>query len=134
MDKKVLVQEISLKAVRSSGAGGQHVNKVSTKVELSFDVANSKALSLVEKERIYKNLASKLTKENILILQADENRSQYRNKELAIKRLLGLLEKALKVPKKRRKTKPSKSSIEKRLESKKKSALKKLNRKKPNID
>lgn len=134
MDKKILIQELKLKAVRSSGAGGQHVNKVSTKVELIFDVADSKALSLVEKERIYKKLASKLTKENILILQADEHRSQYRNKALAIERLFELLEKALKVPKKRRRTKPTKSSIEKRLASKKKKALRKINRKPPGLD
>lgn len=128
------MQELKLKAVRSSGAGGQHVNKVSTKVELIFDVPASKALSLVEKERIYKKLAARLTKENILILQADEHRSQYRNKALAIERLFELLEKAVKVPKKRRRTKPTRSSIEKRLTSKKKKALTKIHRGKPKLD
>ena len=128
------MQELKLKAVRSSGAGGQHVNKVSTKVELSFDVPASKALSLVEKERIYKKLAARLTKEKILILQADEHRSQYRNKALAIERLFELLEKAVKVPKKRRRTKPTRSSIEKRLTSKKKKALTKIHRGKPKLD
>ena len=134
MDKKILMQELKLKAVRSSGAGGQHVNKVSTKVELIFDVPASKALSLVEKERIYKKLAARLTKEKILILQADEHRSQYRNKALAIERLFELLEKAVKVPKKRRRTKPTRSSIEKRLTSKKKKALTKIHRGKPKLD
>lgn len=128
------MQELKLKAVRSSGAGGQHVNKVSTKVELIFDVPASKALSLVEKERIYKKLAARLTKEKILILQADEHRSQYRNKALAIERLFELLEKAVKVPKKRRRTKPTRSSIEKRLTSKKKKALTKIHRGKPKLD
>ena len=128
------MQELKLKAVRSSGAGGQHVNKVSTKVELIFDVPASKALSLVEKERIYKKLAARLTKEKILILQADEHRSQYRNKALAIERLFELLEGAVKVPKKRRRTKPTKSSIEKRLTSKKKKALTKIHRGKPKLD
>ncbi len=134
MDKKTLIQELKLKAVRSSGAGGQHVNKVSTKVELTFDVARSKALSPIEKERIYKNLDSKITKEYLLILQADKNRSQSKNKEVVIKRLLALLETALKVPKKRKKTEPTKSSVKKRLESKKKRAFIKTNRKRPDVD
>jgi len=134
MEKKGLIQEIKLKAVRSSGPGGQHVNKVSTKVELTFDVENSYALSLLEKERIYHKLASRLTKDNVLILQSDESRSQHKNKEYITKRFLDVMEFALAVPKKRRKTKPSRSSIEKRLKSKKKDALKKVNRRPPNLD
>ena len=110
------------------------MNKVSTKVELVFDVANSKALSLKEKERILHKLAHRLTKENVLILYAGDTRSQYRNKELVIKRFLRLLENALTLQKKRRKTKPSKSSIEKRLKRKKKDALKKENRRRPKLD
>lgn len=134
MNKAGLLQELNLKAVRSSGAGGQHVNKVSTKVELAFDVFNSNALSSIEKERIRHKLGHRLTKDNILMLQADATRSQLKNKELVIKRFLELLENALKIPKKRRKTKPSKSSVEKRLRKKKKNALKKANRGRPNLD
>ena len=134
MEKKGLIQEIKLKAVRSSGPGGQHVNKVSTKVELTFDVENSNALSLIEKERIYNKLASRLTKDNVLILQSDESRSQLKNKENITKRFLDLMEFAIAVPKKRRKTKPSRSSIEKRLKSKKKDALKKVHRRRPGLD
>lgn len=134
MDKKGLIQEIKLKAVRSSGPGGQHVNKVSTKVELTFDVENSTALSLLEKGRIYNRLASRLTKDNVLILQSDESRSQHKNKEIITKRFLDIIAFALKVPKKRRKTKPSRSSIEKRLKSKKKDALKKVRRRRPGLD
>ncbi len=134
MDKKGLIQEIKLKAVRSSGPGGQHVNKVSSKVELTFDVENSNALSLLEKNRIYNKLASRLTKDNVLILQSDESRSQHKNKEIITKRLLDIIAFALTVPKKRRKTKPSRSSIEKRLKSKKKDALKKVYRRRPGLD
>jgi len=134
MDKNLAVQELHFKAVRSSGAGGQHVNKVSTKIELSFDVSNSNALSKVEKERIYRKLGKKLTKGNVLQLQCDESRSQHKNKYLAIKRFIATLESALKVKKKRRKTKPSRSSIEKRLKAKKKNALKKANRGRPDLD
>lgn len=134
MDKALAVQELNFKAVRSSGAGGQHVNKVSTKVELTFDVLNSNALSDNEKEQIYRKLGNKLTKEYVLQLQCDESRSQHKNKDLAIKRFIETMENALKVKKKRRKTKPSRSSIEKRLKAKKKNALKKANRTRPDLD
>lgn len=134
MDKALAVQELKFKAVRSSGAGGQHVNKVSTKVELFFDITNSSTLSSEEKERIYRKLGNKLTKENVLQLQCDESRSQHKNKELVIERFLYTIENALKVRKKRRKTKPSRSSIEKRLKAKKKKAQKKANRVKPRLD
>ncbi|MCG2459305.1 aminoacyl-tRNA hydrolase [Flavobacteriaceae bacterium F89] len=134
MDKEQLLQELRFKAVRSSGAGGQHVNKVSTKIELACDIFNSQALSDVEKERIYLKLENRLTKENVLLLQCDESRSQHKNKELAKQRLIELLKRALVVPKKRRKTKPTRSAIEKRLRSKLKKAQKKANRGRPNIE
>ena len=128
MNKEILLKELSYKAVRSSGAGGQHVNKVSSKIVLVFDVMASEGLTLLEKEKIYLKLANRLSKENLLLLQCDESRSQHKNKELVLIRFFELLEKALKVAKKRKATKPSKSSIEKRLKSKKKAAEKKLNR------
>ncbi len=131
MDKERIIHELQFKAVRSSGAGGQHVNKVSSKVELNFDVDNSKFLSKSEKERLYKKLEHRLTKEHMLLLQCDETRSQHKNKELAIHRFIELIESALVVPKKRRTTKPSKSSIEKRLKKKLKIAQKKVSRRKP---
>lgn len=134
MKKTVILRELQFKAVRSSGAGGQHVNKVSTKIELLFDLEASKALSDIEKERVSLKLDSRLTKENILLLQCDESRSQHKNKALVMKRFLEMIENALKIPKKRKKTKPSKSAIEKRLKAKKKSAQKKANRTKPNLD
>ena len=134
MDIENLIKELSFKAIRSSGAGGQHVNKVSSKVELKFDLENSEVLSLEEKELLLKNIATKLTKENVLILQCGESRSQHRNKEIVIKRFLGVLAAALIRPKKRKKTKPSKGAIQKRLTSKKKLSEKKGTRKKPDLD
>ena len=134
MDKPQLVSELIFKAVRSSGAGGQHVNKVSSKVELSFNLKSSKGLNSIEKERILKRLSNRLTKENVLVLQCDESRSQHKNKALVIKRFFLLIENALKVPKIRRKTKPKRSAIEKRIKSKKRAALKKVNRRKPDLD
>lgn len=134
MDKAALLKELKFKAVRSSGAGGQHVNKVSSKIELFFDVTHSFALSDSKKERLLLKLANRLTKEGVLRMQCDESRSQHRNKELVIKRFFDCIENAIKVAKKRRKTKPSKSSIEKRLKTKKKSAQKKANRAKPDLD
>jgi ribosome-associated protein len=129
MNTEKLIKELKFKAVRSSGAGGQHVNKVSSKVVLIFDVENSKVFSEEEKELLLRNLKIKLTKEHLLILNCEENRSQHKNKELVIKRFLEIITNALKVPKKRKPTKPSKSSIKKRLEKKKKQAYKKAFRK-----
>ena len=134
MDEKGLLQEIKLKAVRSGGAGGQHVNKVSSKAELTFDISNSTALTSLEKDRLLLKLSKRLTKDGVLILQADDTRSQHRNKDLVIQRFLALVSGALKVQKKRRKSRPTKSSIEKRLKKKKRDALKKAYRKKPDLD
>ncbi|SFW54036.1 alternative ribosome rescue aminoacyl-tRNA hydrolase ArfB [Cellulophaga fucicola] len=134
MNTTQIIQELQFKAVRSSGAGGQHVNKVSTKIELTYDLQNSTAVTDKEKERLLLKLSNRLTKENVLLLQCDDSRSQHKNKDLAIKRFLELIKSALVVPKKRKKTKPSRSAIEKRLNSKKKSALKKVNRKRPSLE
>ncbi|MCW5514789.1 alternative ribosome rescue aminoacyl-tRNA hydrolase ArfB [Muriicola sp. Z0-33] len=134
MDKERILQELNFQAVRSSGAGGQHVNKVSSKVVLQFNLDASKGLTEKEKGRIVQKLANRLTKENSLQLQCEESRSQHKNKELVIKRFFNLLTEALQVPKKRKKTKPSKAAIEKRLQSKKKAALKKISRQRPGTD
>ena len=131
MDKETLLKELKFKAVRSSGAGGQHVNKVSSKVELFFDLENSKALSEEEKELLHINLKNRLTKENSIILFSDETRSQHKNKELVIKRFIELLKQGLKKTKIRKATKPSKLIKQKRLDAKKRVSDKKENRKKP---
>lgn len=134
MDRNRIINELQFKAVRSSGAGGQHVNKVSTKIELSFNVLSSIALSDPEKERLLLKLKKRLTKEHVLLLQCDESRSQHKNKELIIKRFLELLKDALSIPKKRKRTKPSRAAIEKRLKDKKVSSEKKANRSKRDFD
>ena len=134
MHVQTTLNECQFKAVRSSGSGGQHVNKVSSKVELQFNVAQSEGLSEREKIRIQQKLASKLTQEHVLILQAGDTRSQHRNKQLVISRFLTLLKDALKIQKKRKPTKPTRASVTKRLETKQKNAVKKQLRKKPKLD
>lgn len=134
MDTEVLFSELKFKAVRSSGPGGQHVNKTATKVEVSLSINDSLAFSENEKETLFKKLKSKISSEGILQLSCGETRSQHRNKTIVIDRLLTVLKENLKKPKKRKKTKPSKKAIEKRLTSKRNQALKKSNRKPPNID
>lgn len=131
MNKDAIIKELKFKAVRSGGAGGQHVNKVSSKVELIFDLQNSSEFSDDEKNLLFKNLQTKLTKENVLLLSCDESRSQHKNKELVIERFFAIIERGLKVPKKRKATKPTKSSIQKRIDKKKNIALKKVLRQKP---
>jgi len=131
MEKDKLITELQFKAVRSSGAGGQNVNKVSSKVVLSFDVKNSKVLSEEEKAVLEMNLASRLTNEQILILNCDEDRSQLKNKEIVTKRFLAIIEQGLHIPKIRKATKIPKSVIRKRIKDKKTLSETKKNRKKP---
>jgi len=119
--------------MRSSGAGGQHMNKVSSKVELTFNIENSEGLSEREKQRILLKLKSRLTNDGAIVLQCDEARSQHRNKDLVVKRFFEMLKKAMTVPKKRKPTKPTKSSKERRLKAKKITADKKASRKKPDL-
>ncbi|CAG2534801.1 ribosome-associated protein [Maribacter dokdonensis] len=131
MNQEQILNELQFKAIRSSGPGGQHAIKVSSKVELSFQIAASDGLTERQKKRLLLKLGNKLSKEGVLILQCDESRSQHKNKDLVIKRFFKLLEKSLIVPKARKKSKPTRSSIEKRLKSKKIASLKKINRSKP---
>lgn len=110
------------------------MNKVSSKVELSFDLPASQGLTEAEKQRLQLKLDSRLTKEGSLILQCDQARSQHKNKELVVKRFYALLKAALHMPKKRKPTKPTRSSMEKRLKSKKITAEKKAKRRNPDFD
>jgi len=124
-----LKKEISYRTSRSSGAGGQHVNKVSTRVELLFVIEDSKFLSEEDKEIISTKLKARISKEGILTVACEETRSQSRNKEIAFEKFIGLIEDALKPLKKRVPTKRSKGSIEKRLKDKKAISDKKDSRK-----
>ena len=133
MNKELILQEVDYKAVRSSGAGGQNVNKVSSKVVLSFNLATSNALTEEEKLLAQTKLASRLTNEGVLILQCDEDRSQLRNKDIVTKRFISVIENALKEEKPRKPTKIPRAVIRKRIEGKRRQADKKQNRRKPDF-
>ncbi len=132
-DLEILKQELNFKAVRSSGAGGQHVNKTASKVVVQFDIANSSALDEEEKERLLGKLTSRLTNEGVLILDSSESRSQHKNKDLVVDRLIEIITQALKKVKPRKKTKPSRASKLKRLKEKKAMGEKKANRQRPEL-
>jgi len=134
MEIEKIISELSFKAVRSSGAGGQNVNKVSSKVVLTFDLNASQALSEEEKLLLQTNIAARLTTENILILNCDEDRSQLKNKDIVIKRFLEVIKKGLHVPKVRKATNIPKSVIKKRIKDKKNVSEIKQSRRKPNLD
>lgn len=134
MDSEKILREIIFKAVRSGGPGGQHVNKTASKVEVKFNIKDTQALSEKEKEKLFDKLSTRITSEGILKLSCSETRSQHRNKAIVIDRLFDLIKIKLKNTKLRKKTKPSKNAIEKRLISKKNQALKKVNRRPPKID
>jgi ribosome-associated protein len=123
------LQEIKFTASRSSGAGGQHVNKVSSRITLRWPVSESSVLSEDEKTLLLKKLASRITDSRELVIHVQESRSQHTNRELALEQLDELLATALKPVKKRKKTKPTKTSVTKRLDTKRKHAERKSSRK-----
>lgn len=128
-DITALESEITFKTSRSGGSGGQHVNKVSTKVELDFDVANSRMLSEEQKAVLLEKLASRLTTTGMLQIISQSGRSQSGNKKEALEKFRELITSCFIVPKKRRPTKVPKAVKEKRLLAKKRTAeLKKLRR------
>ena len=134
MDAENLISELTFKAVRSSGSGGQHVNKVATKVVLSFDILNSSHLSEDEKIKLLSFQSNRINKSGILVLSSGQNRSQLKNKIDVTKRFLNLIELGLKQEKERKQTKIPKSAKRKRLEIKRKISEKKSNRKPPKLD
>jgi ribosome-associated protein len=133
MDPEKIISELKYKAVRSSGAGGQNVNKVSSKVVLTFSIPTSEALSEEEKHLAIQNLAARLTSENTLILNCDEDRSQLKNKEIVTKRFLEIITKSLVIPKKRKPTRVPRSVIEKRIKAKRNQSEIKQSRQKPKL-
>ena len=120
-----------MRATRSSGAGGQHVNKTASRVELVWNVRTSQVLSDAQRVRLLSRLANKLTGEGELRLVASDTRSQYQNRELAETRLAETVRRALAVPKARKLTAPTRASKLARLESKRREGNKKRNRRPP---
>ena len=127
---KDLSKEFVFSTSRSSGAGGQHVNKVETKVELRFNVPASKILTENEKQLILKKLKNHINANGDLIITSQSERSQLRNKQKAVSRFYDLIRKALTPVKKRVPTKPTKAAVQKRLEAKRKHSEKKSFRRK----
>lgn len=121
--------ELTFDFVRASGPGGQNVNKVSSAVQLRFDVARSPSLSDSVKRRIFALAGKRVTKDGVLIIDARRHRTQEKNRDDAIGRLVELVKAAAKPPKKRRKTKPTPASRERRLEGKRRRGSTKRSRK-----
>lgn len=126
--------ELHFSSSRSSGPGGQHVNKVNTRIELRFHIPDSELLSDKEKEILLHKLKNKINKDGELIIVSQEDRSQFKNKETAIEKFINLLKEALTPVKKRRATRPTRASNKRRLEGKKLVSEKKTQRKKPDMD
>ena len=126
---QIPLSELRFRTSRSSGPGGQNVNKLETRVELVFDVASSPSLSEDQKNVLFTHLASRIDARGVLHISSQKSRSQWENKQLVIEKLVSILHGALKVRRKRVKTSPTHSSKERRVQSKKKHGQKKTMRK-----
>ena len=123
--------EISWSAIRASGPGGQHVNKASTAVQLRFDIERCLSLSESQKETLINFPDARISKDGIIVIRSEESRSQPRNREIAVQRLIELLQKAFAPRKPRRKTRPTKASVQQRLQDKRQKSQTKQARRKP---
>jgi ribosome-associated protein len=126
--------ELDVRVSRSSGAGGQHVNKTSSRVEIFWNIAASPTLTEDQRARLQEKLASRLTSDGSIRVVASDMRSQTRNREIAEERLADLVARSLIVPKKRRATKPTKASKEARLDDKRRQSSKKRERSERSFD
>jgi ribosome-associated protein len=126
--------ELDVRASRSSGAGGQHVNKTSSRIEISWNIAGSRVITDEQRDRLLDKLASRLSDDGAIRIVASETRSQLRNREAAERRLAETIGKALVVPKKRKPTRRPRAADEARLTEKKKHSERKRERKRPITD
>lgn len=125
MDKQQIEKELNFLTSRSSGSGGQHVNKTETKVEARFEVDASDALTPSEKRKVHRELSNRISKEGILAVSSDSRRSQVLNRGAAVKKLLRLIKKALRARKRRKGPRSLKANPKKRLDNKRRQSEKK---------
>lgn len=130
----IAADELEVSFARSGGPGGQHVNTSATKVELRFDVAGSRSLDPAQKDRVTAALASRLTADGVLVLQAGEFRSQARNREAAVGRLGNLLDEALRPRRRRIPTRVPRAERRRRRERKRRRSERKRLRRPPDLD